>query len=58
MAKSIGIGSKMIWKSHVNRVIDVLFLFSHDGQIDWNRFQIDLKVLCEQGEWKSVTQRV
>ena len=25
-------------------------LSSHDGQSDWNRFQNDLKVSCEQGD--------
>ena len=37
--------AKSVW----NR-FETFWLRSHDGQIDWNRFQINLKVSCEQGD--------
>ena len=41
------IGLKLVW--HV-------LVASHDGQIDWNWFQIDLKVSCEQGVYDKCEQ--
>ena len=35
---------------------DMFWLRSHDGQINWNRFQIDLKVSCEQGVYDKCEQ--
>ena len=34
----------------------MFWLRSHDGQIDWNRFQIALKVSCEQGVYDKCEQ--
>ena len=34
----------------------MFWLRSHDAQFDWNQFQIDLKVSCEQGVYDKCEQ--
>ena len=40
---------EQVWAKSVRNRFRAFCLRSHDAQIDWNRFQIDLKVTCEQG---------